>query len=1253
VAEAVVSWVATAVVDAIGFEAAAYVFTAAPYVLAAGAVYTLRDQQRSAQNRAKDAYNASLKDRYVMQRSATQQRQMVLGRMRVSGPVAFLKSFGASSANLAFIVALAAHEVDAIETVYFDDTPLVLDGSGNVVATVSTERFSLAAASASYTLTAAAKAGTVTAVVSYDTGDVTLTTSLSGDGLTVTVSGGNASKIGAVAISYQPSVCIYTPSSVYTATASVSVVAGDGSGSYTAPVDIVPNSASAVSAGSINDSVSYPVTVSGRTISFTGATPGASVNVSYQYASTGSSRARIRKYLGAPGQAADGPLQAALPTYWTSNHVGAGIAYLVVELDYDPDSFPGGVPNVSAVVRGLKCYDPRTGTTAWTQNPALLMRGYWTHPLGANRSASQVDDTSVIAAANACDAVVSYKVGNNSYRRATYRADTVAARDRRPQDVLNDLAQAMGGRWVVGNNTLRVRAGSYVAPVAAIDETWLHDGSAVQVQPRRGRADLINATTGTFADETQDWQTQAYPKVVAAAYVTVDGRELATDINYPAVTFSGQAQFLSQAQIRYARAGLTVKMSCNLRAYPLEVFDVVSLSLARFGWVSKTFEVIETGFSIDGLIDLTLKEIDASIWTLDAQFLATDFARKTTLPNPWLLTPPTLNTPASGTSHLLRLGDGTIISRIYVSWPAVTDPSVLQGGQIEVQAQRVGDTTGTWLTATVPGDATNCYLSPVQDGAAYLIRARSTNNLSASDWSVQKTHIVVGKLATPATPTGLAYTVSNGSLRATRTPSTEVDYDRTLWSYGTTYASRTPVPGTSDASGLVWPWPPLGSYNLYAEDVDTSGNASGAAVLAVSVTAAALYLTSGNINPPAEWLNANVAIPRGTLNADPGLLDEANAWVWDAGIFVDGPSTASGALGVKYFTALTAGEKWAWTKQTFPISSARTYNLSALLYAAAGNARSMYLVVDMYKADGTRITGADTGWGGLFAGYTFGGLPTPGQFTRYGDASDFGAGTARPIPAAAAYFRVGVWFQYADGSGGVQQAAEDIRLVDVTDARVAATTALWPLITGTGKPADLATRNDVYRQSTDPGAVANGSIWLNTSTGRAYQRVEGTWQAYVGDQSVDTPQLADYAATEVYQTSATNITVTGQTGVPAGSFTDLISISFTPGVSGDVLITSEGSATITTPASGAASAIYASLSTRVTVNGTQIGPLRTYARDDDVGYSRSVNAAIVRSRRISVTAGVAYTVVVQAQKLDPDVSTIVTDIQLRVEVIQK
>ena len=72
--------------------------------------------------------------------------------------------------------------------------------------------------------------------------------------------------------------------------------------------------------------------------------------------------------------------QAALPDMisdipeWTANHRLQGIAYLYVRLEFDDDAFPNGIPNISALIRGKKLYDPRTGNTSYSENAALAIR---------------------------------------------------------------------------------------------------------------------------------------------------------------------------------------------------------------------------------------------------------------------------------------------------------------------------------------------------------------------------------------------------------------------------------------------------------------------------------------------------------------------------------------------------------------------------------------------------------------------------------------------------------------------------------------------------------------------------------------------------------------------------------------------------------------------------------------------------------------------------------------------------------------
>lgn len=119
-------------------------------------------------------------------------------------------------------------------------------------------------------------------------------------------------------------------------------------------------------------------------------------------------KVRIKKHLGATDQAADTDLISEVDA-WTSDHRLRGICYIYVRLEYDRDVFPTGLPNLKAVVRGKKLYDPRDSATRWSRNPALAIRDYLLSDQGINVTTAEVLDSSVTDAANIADEYVTIK----------------------------------------------------------------------------------------------------------------------------------------------------------------------------------------------------------------------------------------------------------------------------------------------------------------------------------------------------------------------------------------------------------------------------------------------------------------------------------------------------------------------------------------------------------------------------------------------------------------------------------------------------------------------------------------------------------------------------------------------------------------------------------------------------------------------------------------------------------------------------
>lgn len=880
-AEAVVAYVAEAVIAegyiTAGYAIMAYGATVIQFMGLVGSIYAMRQQQKKAEEAAKAQYNASLKDRYVMVRSAIEPRQYVLGRQRVSGPMAFVTSYGSQKERLIVVLPLAAHEIDAVEAVYFDDKPVAMDGNGNVSGVYSRDQWAYLANTTSRTVTTstAPDAATVTAWVDYGTTRVAATvTSVSGTSVTVTTPSSSAT--GTLTVRYVQANHPLGVGRPQSATASISIV--NGAGSVTLPNTPLSGSVSLVVNGQI-----MTVSVNGKVVTAPsvydeGAPVTGTYTLNYQYAD-GATKARIWWYLGAPGQTADATLMSALPGMWTSAHKMSGMAYLIMDALYDQDAWPQGIPNISAVIRGAKVYDPRTGTTAWSENPALLSRWVTTHPQIGNRPASDVNDTALIAAANACDVSVTYTVNGRYYNRKMYTAGLVIQSGTKCADVLNALAQAMAGRWAHIDGQMRVMAGAYATPVLTLDETWLHRGGSITVSPTVPRETLTNVITGTFANEEDDYRVEAYPRVQANAYITADGRELPTDMPLNAVTNVGQAQQVAAVYLRDARQAERVTLTCNMRAYAVEWGDTINVTLSRFGWSAKPFLVTSTSFTADGGIQLTLKETDPSIYALGTSFAAVDPAPNTSLRSPNVVSDVPVLTVTTGNSTMLKLGDGTIIPRFKVAWTLPSDPAVTGvGGSSEVLYGVAGTAESTWMRATAPAGASELYLDGVLDRQAYVIKARFGNGLVFGMWGTQVTQVALGKSAVPTAPTALAVTETSTAQRQfSVTHAQDLDHAGYIVLYSTNTSaaitSMSLIAAQWGGDGKVYESsvPPDGTYRFAVAAIDTSGNYSAAAYVTATLTGIAALGAAAS----AAQASANQALSQLQIISSDGYLSRS------------------------------------------------------------------------------------------------------------------------------------------------------------------------------------------------------------------------------------------------------------------------------------------------------------------------------------------------------------------------------------------
>ncbi|MBN9125707.1 MAG: hypothetical protein BGO99_13800 [Nitrosospira sp. 56-18] len=149
----------------------------------------------------------------------------------------------------------------------------------------------------------------------------------------------------------------------------------------------------------------------GNTITVTGALPPGlplgftftfdHYSVTYQY-TRNTSQVRVKKHLGTPDDPADASLLAECGAKWKDTAVLRGLTYTVIRLDLRQAEFQGGLPDIAVLMKGRKLYDPRTGMTAYSTNPALAIYDYLTSPM-CNVPASDIPLSNIITAANVCD----------------------------------------------------------------------------------------------------------------------------------------------------------------------------------------------------------------------------------------------------------------------------------------------------------------------------------------------------------------------------------------------------------------------------------------------------------------------------------------------------------------------------------------------------------------------------------------------------------------------------------------------------------------------------------------------------------------------------------------------------------------------------------------------------------------------------------------------------------------------------------
>lgn len=471
------------------------------------------------------------------------------------------------------------------------------------------------------------------------------------------------------------------------------------------------------------------------------------------------SKIRIKKVLGTDDQAADPDLLAE-SNQITSAFRGRGVAYLYVRYEYDQDAFPNGLPLVTAVVKGKKVYDPRTTTTAYSNNAALCVRDFITSAYGL--SDDQIDDTVFSAAANICDENVTLAGGGTEKK---YTINGITRADINYGDVLGDMMTACAGSLFWGAGKWKLTVGDYTAPTKTLTLDDLR--GPINLATRVNLRDQFNIVKGTFNDASERWIVTDYPEVRGSTFVTEDGgQETSLDLRLPYTTSSATAQRLAKLTLYRGREQMTFTADFGLNAFDVEVGEIISLTNDRYGWTEKEFEVVGWSFGTgDGgalAVSLTLRETSESAFDWTAEEIEL-IQNNTNLPSPFSTIEVGLSVSAE-----LRIANEQVVGALIMD---VTSASPF-ADRFEVQFKKSTDTE--W---TMAGQATGNRFEAigVSDGL-FDIRARSVSVFGARG----PFNTIAGFYATlfespPETVTNFAANVVGNTLHLSWTPVGDLD----------------------------------------------------------------------------------------------------------------------------------------------------------------------------------------------------------------------------------------------------------------------------------------------------------------------------------------------------------------------------------------------------------------------------------------------------------------------------------------------
>ncbi|MBY3268399.1 hypothetical protein HFO05_07205 [Rhizobium laguerreae] len=474
----------------------------------------------------------------------------------------------------------------------------------------------------------------------------------------------------------------------------------------------------------------------------------------------------INTRLGLPAETAYGDVVSQLSSIWTTNHRGDGLASIMMRCATAPSKdylkiYPNQMPEHSAVIDGMRLYDPRTGVTAFSVNLALMRLWHLTSPYGGKLSIDDMHLPDWINAANVCSQTVTNRSGGSESR---YEGGMWFRANSDPIEVGRTLDQA--AELVVyerPDGKIGVHAGEYVEPTITLTRNEIISfGLNTNVDP----ATTVLAVRGRFTDPGDIYNTND-AAIYGNPYVGEDTERTLTVENVAVQSHNHIQRLQKLAYIR--RNGARVSITAH--------YDPDNdVAYHRFIRVQYSPKLSDAVIEITSKVTISLRDMTVSFSGIVVPSGLYDFNAATEEGEPGasivIITPTGAPVPVNFDVVIQTeiVSGGSTAAYALASWDLVS-PSLTY----ELEWEKTSGSTGPQSVVSTAGE-TQVRSGYLADGTQYKFRLRSWSGGASSAWTAYEIRTATADPAAPGVVTGVSATGGVGQVTLNWTAPNSANY---------------------------------------------------------------------------------------------------------------------------------------------------------------------------------------------------------------------------------------------------------------------------------------------------------------------------------------------------------------------------------------------------------------------------------------------------------------------------------------------